>query len=123
AVLDYLQYAGARQVVFDVVFADLDADEPAGDSAFADAIAASGKAVLPVTLAFGRSITGAAEEDSVGLAPFALTADGTFGLPDRPRSELPLPMLAAGAAALGDVVVNSDPTQGTVSAEPLDSAT
>ncbi|HYJ78930.1 MAG TPA: CHASE2 domain-containing protein, partial [Longimicrobiaceae bacterium] len=120
AVVDYLQYAGARQVVFDVVFADVDADEPAGDSALADAIAAApGRAVLPMTMATGRAITGAAYEDSVGLRRFALPSRGTFGLPELARMELPLPMLARGAAALGTVMLNADSTEGGVYAERL----
>lgn len=46
--LGYLESRGARAVVFDVLFADPDAQRPGADRAFADAVAASRIAYLPV---------------------------------------------------------------------------
>ena len=43
-----LDAAGVRGIGFDVMFAEPDAHDPAGDAALADAIRASGKVVLPV---------------------------------------------------------------------------
>ena len=48
--LDRLTQAGVRGVAFDVIFAEPDAADPAGDAAFAAALRRSGRAVLPVLM-------------------------------------------------------------------------
>lgn len=48
ALLQYLDAAGARLVVFDILFPEADVRDPASDSAFAEALDAARIAVLPM---------------------------------------------------------------------------
>ncbi len=76
--IDRLSDAGARVIGLDIVFADPDADDPAGDQQLAQAIARSARVVLPVVN----------EEHRLGGQLVEI---------------LPFPPLAASAAALGHV--------------------
>ena len=83
ALIERLEQAGARVIAFDVILHEPNPDEPAADHALADAIAASGRVILPVVQASrGGRI--------VGEAP-------------------PAPLFQAGAAALGHIHVEFDP--------------
>ena len=117
--LQFLAYAGAKAVIYDVQF-DV-ADENAGaDSAFAEALAGSGIGVLPMALA-----TGAAAHDDVfgvrnaevDVERFALPLRAARDLPVFRRVIPPLPLLAANAAAVGSIALNSDSLESTVRAE------
>jgi diguanylate cyclase (GGDEF)-like protein len=81
--MDRLAELGARVVAFDVLFSEPQRDDPQADPAFAEAMARYGRAVLAV-------------------APIQ-------EMPSRPISELlPVPGLAATAAALGHVDIELD---------------
>ena len=73
-----------RAVAFDIIFAEPDLKNPAGDAQFAEAIHASGRVALPVLM----------EQRRAGGQPLEI---------------LPLPALADAAAALGHVHVELDP--------------
>ena len=75
---------GPRAVAFDIIFAEPDLENPAGDKQFAEAIHASGRVALPVLM----------EQRRAGGQPLEI---------------LPLPALADAAAALGHVHVELDP--------------
>jgi CHASE2 domain-containing sensor protein/signal transduction histidine kinase len=83
ALLERLAHAGADVVALDIILAEPDPDNPAGDAALARAMAAHGRVVLPVT----HGTRGAA---SAGES-----------LPDAP--------FAAAAAALGHIHIELDP--------------
>lgn len=82
--LDRLRGESPRAVALDVIFAEPNADDPAGDAALARAIGDSGRVVLPILMeqASARSL---------------------------PAETLPLPALADAAAGLGHVHVELDP--------------
>lgn len=83
ALIERLSAAGARVIAFDVILHEPNPDDPEADQVLADAIAASGRVVLPVVQASkGNRI--------VGEAP-------------------PAPLFAAGAAQLGHIHVEFDP--------------
>jgi len=85
-VLDYLRYAGAKLVVYDVQFPE--PDQNAGsDEAFASALGESGNAVLPVAFLEGGRDDGAVVGAATGeaaLPRFALPVRG--GPSSTPRS-------------------------------------
>ena len=82
--IDRLSAAGVRAIGLDVIFAEPDRGDPEGDRALARAIAANGRTVLPVMV----------EQPRLG---------------GQMIETLPLPRLAAAAAALGHVHVELDP--------------
>ncbi len=123
ALLQYLDAAGARLVVFDILFPEADVRDPASDSAFAEALDAARMAVLPML--FMR----APEEEAAewyrlrgaerGLdasaarlvAPFALgeaKARETQAGDGFSVVEAPHPLFAQRARALGSVNLNAD---------------
>jgi adenylate cyclase len=119
--VEYAAAAGARLVVFDVLFPEPDLRDPGADSAFAAAIRESGRVVLPVTFTPGSRESAdlwnrrRAEEgaDVAGAAALlrrhALGAAGAGWGADQAYAEPPLPLFGEGAAALGSVVLNADP--------------
>lgn len=80
--IDALHAAGAQSVLYDVLF--VEAGDPQGDAALAEAIARHGKVVLPF-----------------GLVPALNRAEGI-------APQYPLPILAKAAATLGHVEVRPD---------------
>lgn len=82
--LDRLRAAGSRAVLFDVIFAESGAADPAGDVALAGAVSAHGRVVLPV-----------------------VHVDVRLG--GQPMELLPYPALASVAADLGHVETQLDP--------------
>ncbi len=100
--LDYLGRAGARLVVFDLLFTERDASYPEGDAELARATADSGRVVHALYL--GRQPTGEAEAEL--LERFSLPRAGGFDL--FAGADLPLPGLAEGARALGHVTTALD---------------
>ncbi len=100
--LDYLARAGARLVVFDLLFTERDAAYPEGDEELARATAASGRVVQAVYL--GRRQTGDLEAGL--LDRFSLPRAGEFDV--FAGADLPLPAIARGACALGHVTTALD---------------
>ncbi len=119
SVVEYLAYAGARLVVFDVAFPEPDRGDPLSDSAFAEAIGGAGNVVLPATFAPGDADDRARNAVlAPGWSPildrFAVETAAGVGMPDWPRIDLPLPMLAAGAAGIGNIHMAADTADGTL---------
>lgn len=118
--LDYLKYAGARLVVYDVQFpeAELNAES---DAAFADALADAGNAVLPMALSRdSESVAGvaAAATGEAEARRFALPVRTRLRLVDEAHAITPTPVLARSAAAIGSIALNLD-ADGTVRHERL----
>jgi adenylate cyclase len=110
--LEYLRYAGAGLVVFDVLFSEPDLARPHADSAFAEAIGA-GDVVLPAVFRPGDAATARAWEVDRGRS--METAGLLRGSIGRGREsggaefvEAPLELLAGGAAGIGAVNFNPD---------------
>ena len=98
--VNQLDAAGAAVIVFDVVFSGPSDDDPAGDAAFAEAIARSGNVVLAET---------------------AEPRDTESGPPVAKKASLngPYEAFADGAAAVGHAQVSPSPDDGVVRSLPL----
>jgi adenylate cyclase len=140
ALVQYLHAAGARLVVFDVLFPEPDAARPDADAHFAEVLDASELVVLPLTFTPG-SETAAAEWETarggtaakaraalrrhaVGPAPTSpgevAPDERTAASPDMlfAYSEPPVAAFAAGARALGAITMAAD-ADGVVRRERL----
>ncbi len=100
--LDFLGRAGARLVVFDLLFTERDADYPEGDAELARATADSGRVVHAVYL--GRQQVG--EVEAGLIERFSLPRAGGFDV--FAGADPPLPPIARGARALGHVTTALD---------------
>jgi adenylate cyclase len=129
ALVQYLYAAGARLVVFDVLFPERDLSNPEADQHFGDVIAASGMVVLPLTFTPGTAAAAAdweAARGSGGVAGReALRRHAVGPVPDAPPaglifqySEPPAAVFSAGARALGAITMGADP-DGVVRRERL----
>jgi len=122
AVLDYLAFAGARAVIYDVQFVEPD-DHRGADSAFAGALAEAGMGVLPMALGEGsvayENVYGPQRREDADVTRFALPVRTARGVPGFGRMIAPLPVLARGAAGLGSIALNNDASEATVRADRL----
>jgi len=120
-VLDYLKFAGARLVVYDVQFPEPDLNA-GSDQEFAAALAESGNAVLPVVFLEGgggdRAVLGAATGEAE-LPRFALPVRAAPPLHDYGAATTPIPALAAAAAGVGSITLNPEEAAGVVHRERL----
>ena len=116
AIVEYLSAAGARLIVFDITFPEPDIYRPYGDTVFAAQIAQSGRVVLPLTVQLGDSLAAVEQEARLGLVErrtqlerFAIGAAAAApGLVNHPFVEPADPLLLAGAAAVGTILLNAD---------------
>jgi adenylate cyclase len=114
--LDYLRFAGAKLVIYDVQFPEADLNA-ASDSAFAEAMLDAGNAVLPMALAPDRPATEGVRSGASGEAEtrrFAIPLRGSVSLPEQRFELAPTPLLAQGAAAVGSIALNADSLGGSV---------
>jgi len=109
-VLDYLKFAGAKVVLYDVQFPEADLNAGSDDE-FAGALAEAGNAVLPVAFAGGggddQAVVGAATGEEQ-LRRFALPVRAAMPMHDHGASVTPIPGLAAAAAGLGSITLNPE---------------
>ncbi len=94
AIVQYLSAAGARLIVFDVMFPEADVGDPEADTIFAEALSASGRVILP--LLFGRAQTAERGAGDTGVGAFQ-------------SMEAPHPLFRSEALDLGSVNLNADP--------------
>ncbi len=122
SVLDYLVFAGARAVIYDVQFVEPD-DHPGADSAFAGALSDAGIGVLPMALGEGtvayEDAYGPQRPDDADAARTALPVAAARAVPDFGRMIAPLPVLARGAAGLGSIALSNDELVATVRSDRL----
>jgi adenylate cyclase len=127
--IHYLHAAGARLVVFDVLFPEPDLARPDADADFGEVIAESGMVVLPLTFTPGSEAEAARweaavragrerarsalREHAVGPVPAGAPSDLRFAY-----SEPPVAAFGAGARALGGITIGPDP-DGVVRRERL----
>jgi adenylate cyclase len=102
-VLEFCKAAGAKAVVFDVLFTSPSPYGPSEDTQLARALSRSGKAVLAMEMSAGRGRPAPA-----ALARFALK--DAEGAPAAPRQSVraPVPALLPAAAGVGDVATSPD---------------
>ena len=116
AIVDYLSMAGARLIVFDIAFPEPDIDRPVDDTIFAEAIAASGRVVLPLMIQPGDSAAAIADEQRYDLVErrrllerYAIGfADAAPVLENHPFAEPADPLFLRHAAATGSILLNAD---------------
>ena len=115
-IVEYLSNAGARLIVFDITFPEPDIYRPVGDTMFAEAIAASGRVVLPMTVQPGDSARAVEEEVRYGLVDRRLLleryaigfAEAAPGLTNQPFAEAADPAFLQHAAGVGTILLNAD---------------
>ncbi|HEU4560294.1 MAG TPA: adenylate/guanylate cyclase domain-containing protein [Longimicrobium sp.] len=121
SVLDYLAFAGAKAVIYDVQFAELD-EHPGADARLAESLATTGLGVLPIGQAAGEfeydNVFGERRGD-VDVRRFALPVRGAHRVAELGRIYPPLPLLAQNAVAVGSVALNNDSLESTVRADRL----
>jgi adenylate cyclase len=109
--IEYLHAAGARLVVFDILFPEPDLRDPDADQNFAEVIAASGRVVLPMTFTPGDAAEAGRwserrgrGEDTV-LRSLALGSGGGSEA-RRTYAEPPWRSFLGGALAVGDASID-----------------
>ncbi|HET7229663.1 MAG TPA: adenylate/guanylate cyclase domain-containing protein [Longimicrobium sp.] len=121
-VLQWLSFAGARAVIYDVQFTE-PGEDAVGDSAFADALAQTGSGVLPMALGSGSvafdNVFGAPDAGDAAVRRFALPVRSARGVPELGRMFAPTALLAGNAAGVGSIALSNDTLEGTVRADRL----
>ena len=100
--LSYLNRAGARLVVFDLLFLERDLQNPGGDEAFGEATAQAGNVVHSIHL--GNQQTSEAPPDLLTSA--SIPSVGSFD--QFAGADFPLEPIAGGAQGLGHVAMTLD---------------
>ncbi len=100
--LSYLNRAGARLVVFDLLFLERDLQNPGGDEAFGEATTLSGNVVHSIHL--GNQQTSEAPPDLLTSA--SIPSVGSFD--EFAGADFPLEPIARGAQGLGHVAMTLD---------------
>ena len=119
-VVHYLKEAGAKAIVFDILFLEPDEGGEEFDEAFAQEVRAAGNVFLPFLLQPSSSTDSA---PSQLLTRAAVPVEHKFTTPDEPRHsyqgvKLPIPLLAEAARGLGYVNLFPD-FDGTARRLPL----
>ena len=87
SVLDYLERSGAKAVVFDILFSDVDVINQVADATFADSVSRSQSAFFPV-LRLDQSLDQVSEVDATMLPGFAMRV-GEISDISKPDSSAP----------------------------------
>ena len=106
-IVSFLTRSGARAAAFDVLYTEPSFYGVEDDETFAAAIRENGRIVAAVQLSLERD--GAVSWPSAAPEPPAASLGSGAWLKDFPRAVLPIPELAASAAALGNVLAETDP--------------
>jgi len=109
-VVKWLERAGARVIVLDVVF-EFPSSQPGEDDAFASAVAAAGNVFVPLILSprGNGDGTNATTLFNQGVLIDAIDGGGNGTMPQGKQITLPLPELVAGSTGLGHIVRSLDP--------------
>ncbi|MBI4495640.1 MAG: adenylate/guanylate cyclase domain-containing protein [Deltaproteobacteria bacterium] len=110
--------AGARAVVFDILFTEPSSYGMEDDRLLASALEENGRAFLPVFLSREAQRASSPKAALLWRMTFPLEDRSSRALPPYSSAVLPIPLLAAGAAALGNVQTAPDP-DGTYRRLPL----
>jgi len=111
--VDYLHRAGAKTVVFDVIFADpdidrLETDAEETDGPFAESMRRAENVLLAAQLLHDEDLTQALNPLDPGLEFPSLLLPPSLSIGQRPSAVLPIPLFQQSAAGLGAVAYDPD---------------
>jgi adenylate cyclase len=118
----FLKAAGAKAIIFDVIFSEPDKESEEFDMVFAEELGAAGNVFLPFLMQNeAAGVDGGIAPDIRAKATLRLTVDaaGTEDqIPRHPGAKLPIPALARSARGLGYINLTPD-ADGTARRLPL----
>jgi adenylate cyclase len=118
-IIDYCRQAGAKAVIFDILFTEASSYGPEDDTRLARAVAESGQVVLPFVASREEKLPNPPEAKLVDKAGLAIPGPGPQGLPSYRSLVTPIPDLLAATAALGNVECRGDEEDGIYRRVPL----
>ena len=107
--IDYCRWAGAKAVIFDILFTEASSYGAEDDQKFARAAAAAGNVALPFFLTREAKPPNPSEADLLKQAGLAIPGPAPGGQPAYKAVITPIPPLLAAAGALGNVESSPDP--------------
>jgi adenylate cyclase len=106
--IDYCRWAGAKAVIFDILFTEASSYGPEDDQRFAQAAAAAGNVAAPFFLSRDDKPPNPSEADLLKHAGLTLPGPSPRGQPAYRAVVTPIPPLLAAAGALGNVESRPD---------------
>jgi adenylate cyclase len=106
--IDYCRWAGAKAVIFDILFTEASSRGPEDDQRLAQAAAAAGNVVLPFFLSRNAKPPNPSESDLLKRAGLAIPGASPRDQPAYQAVITPIPPLLAAAGALGNVESRPD---------------
>ena len=106
--VDYCRWAGAKAVIFDILFTEASSYGPEDDQRFAKAAAAAGNVALPFFLSREAKPPNPSEADLLKQAGLTIPGPAPRGQPAYRSVVTPVPPLLAAAGALGNVESRPD---------------
>lgn len=107
--IDYCREAGARAVIFDVLFTEASSYGPEDDQRFAQAAAAAGNTIFPFFLSRDAKPPNPAAAALLDKAGLTISGPAPRNQPAYRAVVTPIPPLLAAAGALGNVETRPDP--------------
>jgi adenylate cyclase len=104
----FLKAAGAKAIVFDVLFSEPDKDSEEYDQSFADEVLAAGNVFLPFILQTEPEGANAVPHDKGGIPTVVHSATEAAKTPRFPGAKFPIPILADAAYGLGYINLTPD---------------
>jgi adenylate cyclase len=105
--IEYCRWAGAKAVIFDILFTEASSYGPEDDQSFAQAVA-GGKVVLPFFLSRDQKPPNPSEADLLLKAGLTIPGPSPRQQPHYRSVVTPVPPLLAAASALGNVETSPD---------------
>jgi adenylate cyclase len=106
--IDYCRWAGAKAVIFDILFTEASSYGPEDDQRFAQAAAAAGNVALPFFLSREAKPPNPSEADLLKHAGLTISGPPPLNPPAYRSIVTPIPPLLAAAGALGNVESRPD---------------
>ena len=107
--IDYCRSAGAKAVIFDILFTEASSYGPEDDQRLAQAAAAAGNVALPFFLSREAKPPNPSEAELLKRAGLTLSGPSPREQPAYRAVITPIPPLLAAAGALGNVQTSPDP--------------
>ena len=106
--IDYCRWAGAKAVIFDILFTEASSYGPEDDQKFARSAAAAGNVALPFFLSREAKPPNPSEADLLKQAGLTIPGPAPLGQPAYRSVVTPIPALLDAAGALGNVESSPD---------------
>ena len=107
--IDYCRWAGAKAVIFDILFTEASSYGPEDDQRFAQAAAAAGNVAVPFFLTREAKPPNPSEADLLKQAGLTIPGPAPGDQPAYKAVITPIPPLLAAAGALGNVETQPGP--------------